>query len=130
MLQCTSIAVLPPVQTLTVLAMCDSAPDGSLAEISPDALCELGENHADHHASYLWDDGEITVWFLWGDDGYQKFIVVPWCGVPDHADEEVCTLYRDHPSDHSWAVTDPLREAEREEMERLVRGWIRRADPE
>ncbi|MCK8679140.1 hypothetical protein [Streptomyces lichenis] len=74
-------------------------------------LCELAHDHGGDHVDYL-DElaAEVHVWARWDDTGACRFVVMPPCGVVDHAldpvKREACHLTADHSSGHSWQVTD------------------------
>ncbi|MFE2292842.1 hypothetical protein [Streptomyces sp. NPDC059452] len=90
-------------------------------------LCELaGHDETAEHASHLYtadtrDDRDL--WFLWTGTGahrVHRFDVLPLCLAQLHelhtGLSRQCVLFRDHrPRDHSFSVTDPLREAITEE---------------
>ncbi|WP_050491177.1 hypothetical protein [Streptomyces sp. NRRL WC-3540] len=92
MLQCTAITNLPPDEALPALLAMDDGPDDAedLLEDKPYVLCELGEHdETAEHASRLWTaetEPPASLWFL-------------------------CGLYEDHPGNHSFHITDPLRDA-------------------
>lgn len=74
--------------------------------------CELAEDHDGEHAEFLWDDDATgdAVWLRWGPHG-ARFVPLPWCETLQSEYGDACTLFRGHPAAHSWAYTDPTREA-------------------
>ncbi|MEU0843727.1 hypothetical protein ABZ370_30205 [Streptomyces sp. NPDC005962] len=83
----------------------------------PYALCELGEHSDTLHAHHIWDD-DTAIWLMW-DSGEHNFVRMPSCEVLSPDDDEcVCYFHQNHPGSHSWALTDPVRDALRTEVER------------
>ncbi|MFJ6805334.1 hypothetical protein ACIQRK_04660 [Streptomyces anulatus] len=133
MLQCTAVTHLPIIDALVALTTMEGPPDHP-----PDALpegfvpCELAEHDETvEHASQLCaaetrDDRDL--WFIWTGTGAHRvyrFDALPLCLAALHERHtsliRQCLLFRHHrPRDHSFSVTDPLREAiakERQERE-------------
>ncbi|MFF8554071.1 hypothetical protein ACF058_14670 [Streptomyces sp. NPDC015501] len=126
MLQCTAVTTLPPGEALAVLLSMDDGPDdaGELLGGKPYVLCELGEHgELGEHAARLWTaetEPPVSLWFLWTDSTgghrvHHRFTALPLCPVRIHHVKENyrqwCGLYDDHPGNHSFHVTDPLRDA-------------------
>ncbi len=113
MLQCTAVTAV-------------RSPSGEIGYPS----CELGEKHGGEHAEFCWEEdargGEV--WFCWSALG-GRFVLLPWCGVTGGKHDDACTLFRDHPAAHSWAITDPTREALWQDLERQHPELFRGAKP-
>ncbi|KUN94037.1 hypothetical protein [Streptomyces caeruleatus] len=82
---------------------------------APDATrCELGLWHEGEHAGFVWDwehKPQEALWARWTADGAMRFESLAHCEIEGGPDGDACTLYRDHPRDHSWNVVDPEMEA-------------------
>ncbi|BAU83095.1 hypothetical protein SLA_2162 [Streptomyces laurentii] len=81
------------------------------------ATCELGETHDGDHAEFLWftEKSFAATWLRWSDADTHTIVTLPCCTALTTTGDG-CGLYADHPSDHSWAVTDPTREALRADL--------------
>ncbi|MEU7344155.1 hypothetical protein ABZ778_09525 [Streptomyces bacillaris] len=135
MLQCTAVTDLPIIEALAALTTMEGAPAHP-----PDALpegfvlCELAEHdETAEHASYLCaaetrEDRDL--WFIWTGTGahrVHRFDVLPLCLAALHERPtgliRQCLLFRHHrPRDHSFFVTDPLRELIAEEQQERQAG--------
>ncbi|MEU0841660.1 hypothetical protein ABZ370_19620 [Streptomyces sp. NPDC005962] len=97
--------------------LCDLLADG------PYVLCELGENHAGRHTDHLHFEHDLSLWIMWDDSGHQ-FVRMLSCEALSPSDEDACYFHQHHSSAHSWAVTDPARQALDEGLEgRYGHGW-------
>ncbi|WP_411083217.1 hypothetical protein [Streptomyces sp. cmx-18-6] len=105
--QCTAVALLPPPDHVIALSIPGHRPEPGYV------LCELGEDHeGGDHAAMLWDvrdRPESAVWVRW-DAGRARLTRLLWCPTLDSR-REACGLFAQHPSGHSWEVTDPVHEA-------------------
>ncbi|MDT0489133.1 hypothetical protein RM717_01265 [Streptomyces griseus] len=109
--KCTSVVFLSPTDHVVSLF----APVHRLE--ARHVLCELGEDHGDDHADMVWDEGGrpgSAVWARWNGRDV-KLASLPWCPALT-AEEDACGLFADHPSAHTWDVTDPTLEALRQEL--------------
>lgn len=90
-------------------------------------LCELvaHEEQDHHHAGMLIDkDPWGAGWVRWVSSAPEGHIECrEWCGVQPDIYGPACTLFRSHPSLHSWDFTDPTVEVLADEIES---GWLRR----
>ncbi|MEU0845345.1 hypothetical protein ABZ370_38575 [Streptomyces sp. NPDC005962] len=98
----------------------------TLRDLGPYAMCELGEGHEGEHADHIWSEDRdgAAIWMLWDDDGH-RFEHPQWCAVATDDGNDTCHLYLGHPVNHSWEITDPSREALREQVMRDFGHWFR-----
>lgn len=125
-LQCTAFTPVPQSQGMTAVVRMTDIPEDEIGDILsefPDfSLCDLGEHdEVTGHGSVLWvlkPPNDTALWVRWleFDEGViHRFELLPFC--PARAPEDSrdgdteCALFADHPIDHSWAVTDPLKSA-------------------
>ncbi|MFE2290531.1 hypothetical protein [Streptomyces sp. NPDC059452] len=104
--QCTAVTLLPPPDHIIILATPGHRPEPG------HILCELATDHPDDHATMLWDEGGPAggaVWACWNTHR-PRLVPLPWCPALDPR-KEACELFADHPSPHSWDITDPTDEA-------------------
>ncbi|WP_112491570.1 hypothetical protein [Streptomyces bacillaris] len=120
MLQCTAVTRIPLDDILTALITLPGEPDTTAP--TPYVLCELGEHHAPtHHAALLRPADQPdhpALWLFWTSTGTpdthpaHRIDTAPWCPATLHhlANNAVlpCSLYHQHPTGHSWDITDPL----------------------
>ncbi len=119
MLQCTAVTRIPLDDILTALITLPGEPDTTAP--TPYALCELGEHHAPtHHAALLRPADQPdhpALWLFWTSTGTpdtpaHRIDTAPWCPATLHhlTNNAVlpCSLYHQHPTGHSWDITDPL----------------------
>ncbi|MFI1805340.1 hypothetical protein ACH415_17225 [Streptomyces californicus] len=126
MLQCTAITNLPHDEALPALLAMDDGPDDAedLLDDKPYVLCELGEHdETTEHAARLWTaetEPPASLWFLWttsagGHRVHHRLVLLALCPYRIHRLRENyrqwCGLYEDHPGNHSFHITDPLRDA-------------------
>ncbi|NEC21213.1 hypothetical protein [Streptomyces parvus] len=143
MLQCTAVTALPRDEALIALVCMEGGPDdaGDHLDEKPYVLCELGEHdEAAEHAAHLWaaEAEPASLWFLWTVSGgfrvYHRFVSRSTCPVRIHHVEEDyrqwCALYDDHPSDHSFNVRDPLRDAYYAQIRRDAQRYFAHDDPD
>ncbi|MFD5031300.1 hypothetical protein ACFVWX_31885 [Streptomyces sp. NPDC058220] len=106
------------------LLMSGNPPAELMEAVATHAVCELGEGHGGEHADHVWDEDERggAMWFLWTDSAH-RFAVLRWCETLAADPDEACTVFAEHPSAHSWAVVDPVREALWADVERHPERW-------
>ncbi|AXI73874.1 hypothetical protein DTW94_23380 [Streptomyces cavourensis] len=117
MLQCTAVTRIPLDDTLTALITLP----GEHHTPTPYALCELGEHPTptDHAALLRPADNpdHPALWLFWTathtpDTPTHRIDTAPWCPATLHHLTNnttlPCSLYHQHPTSHSWDITDPL----------------------
>ncbi|MFI5940678.1 hypothetical protein ACIBCB_10540 [Streptomyces uncialis] len=138
MLQCTAVTETPYDEAFAALNDMKGGPDDPENQLAYKAilLCELGEHTDDvQHAALLWiaEEPAESLWFLWTMGGAHvishQFANLTMCparliDVPAGT-REWCNYFEGHrPHDHSFHVTDPLRDLLREraraEAQRLI----------
>ncbi|AEW94092.1 hypothetical protein SCATT_17210 [Streptantibioticus cattleyicolor NRRL 8057 = DSM 46488] len=128
MRQCIATAAAPPEQLLVaILAEQSCVSTSDLKYATFDLRCELGLWHEGEHADHVWEweDGMAPpLWARWTADGLLRFECLSWCEAPHLTRDEVCTLFQDHPREHSWNVADPRIEALRRRVLAEGAGWI------
>ncbi|MCQ8191293.1 hypothetical protein [Streptomyces rugosispiralis] len=65
-------------------------------------------------------DDNPALWFLWDDSQAHRFCRPRWCETDAPQGDFACTLYLEHPGEHSWAFVDPVVEAFRNQIERAL----------
>ncbi|WP_433855731.1 hypothetical protein [Streptomyces kronopolitis] len=73
-------------------------------------VCELAKGHGEAHADFLEEmDADYQVWVRWEGEHFTYVCVRP-CEMVDPTVDPVkqsaCMLYVEHPSHHSWQLTD------------------------
>ncbi|MFJ1592037.1 hypothetical protein ACIOD0_17560 [Kitasatospora albolonga] len=109
--KCTSVVLLAPPDHVSSLF----TPVHRLE--ARHVLCELGEDHDDDHAGMVRDEGGrpgSAVWARWDERGV-RLASLSWCPALT-AEEDACGLFANHPSAHTWDVTDPTVEALKREV--------------
>ncbi|MFF2849549.1 hypothetical protein ACFVT5_24915 [Streptomyces sp. NPDC058001] len=113
--QCEATTPVPPLGLLfAILAGQGRALGNDLAHAPTRAHCELGHGHDGEHADHVWDwDHQPThaLWARWNNGDTPRYESLPWCETADGPQNDACTLYRDHPHPHAWALHDPGTEA-------------------
>lgn len=124
MLQCTAVTQTPYDEALDALRDMKGGPDDPETQLAYKAhlLCELGEHTDDvQHAAHLWiaEDPAASLWFLWTMGSARvityQFATLTMCparliDVPNGT-RDWCNYFEGHhPHDHSFRVTDPLRD--------------------
>ncbi|MEU0764825.1 hypothetical protein ABZ351_34775 [Streptomyces microflavus] len=127
-LQCTAVTETPYDEAFDALTDMKGGPNDPDVHLAFKAflLCELGEHTDDtQHAALLWiaEEPAESLWFLWTMGGAHiishQFATLTMCparliDVPTGA-RDWCNYFEGHrPHDHSFHVTDPLRDLIRE----------------
>lgn len=137
MLQCTAVTPTPEDEALEALEDMEGAPDDADFHIysHEHLLCQLGEHdEKTEHAAHIWTtetQPPRSLWFRWtGAHGHRVYRLVTLAMCPailsdlEQGSREWCGLFDDHPTPHSFYVTDPLRdlliERARREARRLT----------
>ncbi|MDJ1644509.1 hypothetical protein [Streptomyces pakalii] len=138
-LQCTAVTDTPITHALVALVEMPGGPDDPDDHLAdrPYVLCELGEHDEDtEHAAHLWTaetEPPQHLWFRWTESGsglrvHHRFVILPGCPARfiniDEGYRQWCGFPDEHPGDHSFRITDPLRDALAErarlEAQRLI----------
>ncbi|MFJ6568688.1 hypothetical protein ACIQNU_14785 [Streptomyces sp. NPDC091292] len=110
MRECQATNPVPPTPLLFAILAGQGRVLGNDLQYAPiHTHCELAHGHPGQHADHVWDwDHNPThaLWARWTTGQPLRFESLPWCESPGGPDADACTLFRDHPHPHSWAVHD------------------------